>query len=223
MTPESLESVNAKVQAAVPEPVVACGRLEPAGTWGAFGAGRISGVDGLLRQRSANKKAGQLSTRGAMFKGNRQTMFAFTEDKLYVLETKFSGYSGIKVLGTLVVWDRSDLKIQTIPGKLATKVIIDHTDGEHYELEATTVAARGYQDALLNGSPSSRPDRTLGSRPHAHINSSVQACNSSIACSLPGATGRHHPVSTRISRPGPRNAVTASCSPNPKSTVASDS
>jgi hypothetical protein len=147
---ESLESINAKVQAAVPEPVVACGRLEPSGTWGAFAAGRVSGGAGLLRQRSANKKAGALSTRGAMFKGNRQTMFAFTADKLYVLETKFAGYSGIKILGTLVVWDRADLKIQTVPGQLATKVIIDHADGGHYELEATTVAARGYQDALLN-------------------------------------------------------------------------
>jgi len=34
---ETVESINAKVQAEVPEPVVACGRLQPAGTWGPSG------------------------------------------------------------------------------------------------------------------------------------------------------------------------------------------
>jgi hypothetical protein len=145
---ETLESRNAKVQANVPEPVVACGQLQPAGTWGSFGMGRLSPAAGLLKQRSANKNAGQLSTRGAMFKNNRQTMFALTTDKLYAFETKI-GYGGIKILGQLVEWNRADLTVQTIPGKLATKVVIDHADGGHYELEATTVASKGYNDPLL--------------------------------------------------------------------------
>ena len=145
---ETLESRNAKVQANVPEPVVACGQLQPAGTWGSFGMGRLSPAAGLLKQRSANKNAGQLSTRGAMFKNNRQTMFALTTDKLYAFETKI-GYGGIKILGQLVEWNRADLTVQTIPGKLATKIVLDHADGGHYELEATTVASKGYNDPLL--------------------------------------------------------------------------
>jgi hypothetical protein len=146
---ETVESVNAKVQAQVPEPVVACGRLQPAGTWGSFGLMKLSPAAGILRQRSANKNAGQLSTRGAMFKNNRQTMFALTADKLYAFETKISGYTGIKILGQLVEWNRADLTVQTIPGKLATKIVLDHADGGHYELEATTVASKGYNDPLL--------------------------------------------------------------------------
>ena len=145
---ETIESINNKIQAHVPEPVVACGRLAPAGTWGSFGLRKLSPAAGFLKQRSANKKAGQLSTRGAMSKNNRQTYFALTADKLYAFETKFSG-GGIKVLGQLVEWNRADLTVQTIPGKLATKVVIDHADGGHYELEATTVASKGYNDPLL--------------------------------------------------------------------------
>ena len=146
---ETVESINAKVQAEVPEPVVACGRLQPAGTWGAFGVGRLSPGAGLMRQRSANQSAGALNTRGAMFKANRQTMFALTADKLYAFETKI-GYGGLKILGQLVEWNRADLTVQTVPGKLATKVVIDHADGGHYELEATTVASKGYNDPLLD-------------------------------------------------------------------------
>jgi hypothetical protein len=145
---DTVESINAKVQAEVPEPVVACGMLQPAGTWGSFGLMKLSPAAGIFKQRSANKNAGQLSTRGAMFKNNRQTMFAVTADKLYAFETKI-GYGGIKILGQLVEWNRADLTVQTIPGKLATKVVIDHADGGHYELEVTTVASKGYNNPLL--------------------------------------------------------------------------
>ncbi len=110
---------------------------------------RLSPASGMLRQRAANKKAGQLNTKGAMFKNNRQTMFALTADKLYVLETKIDR-SGIRILGQLAEWNRSDLRVETIPGRLATKVVLDHADGGHYELEATTAASQGYHDALLS-------------------------------------------------------------------------
>jgi hypothetical protein len=145
---ETVESINAKIQAHVPEPVLASGMLQPAGTWGSFGLMKLSPAAGLLKQRSANKNAGQLSTRGSMFKNNRQTYFALTADKLYAFETKFSR-GGINVLGQLVEWNRADLTVQTIPGKLATKVVIDHADGGHYELEATTVGSKGYNNPLL--------------------------------------------------------------------------
>jgi hypothetical protein len=145
---ESVDSIRAKVQAQVPEPVLASGMVQPAGTWGAAGLTSLSPAGGILRQRSANKTAGALSTRGAMFKTNRQTVLAVTIDQLYALETKL-GWGGMKILSTLAVWDRADLTVQTQPGKMSTRVVIDHTNGEHYELEATTVASRGLNDALL--------------------------------------------------------------------------
>jgi hypothetical protein len=145
---ESVDSIRAKVQAQVPEPVLASGMVQPAGTWGAAGLTSLSPAGGILRQRSANKNAGALSTRGAMFKSNRQTVLAVTVDQLYALETKL-GWGGMKILSTLAVWDRADLTVQTQPGKMSTRVVIDHTNGEHYELEATTVASRGLNDALL--------------------------------------------------------------------------
>jgi hypothetical protein len=145
---ESVDSIRAKVQAEVPEPVVASGMVQPAGTWGAAGLSPLSPAGGLARQRSANKNAGSLSTRGAMFKTNRQTLLALSADKLYAFETKF-GWGGMKLLSTLAVWDRADLTVQTQPGKISTRIIIDHTNGEHYELEATTVASRGLNDDLL--------------------------------------------------------------------------
>jgi hypothetical protein len=145
---DSVESIRAKVQAQVPEPVLASGMVQPAGTWGAAGLTSLTPAGGLARQRSANKNAGSLSTRGAMFKTNRQTLLALTADKLYAFETKF-GWGGMKLLSTLAVWDRADLTVQTQPGKISTRIIIDHTTGEHYELEATTVASRGLNDELL--------------------------------------------------------------------------
>jgi hypothetical protein len=48
------------------------------------------------------------------------------------------------------VWSRSDLKVETTPGKLSTKVVFDvQPTGEHYELEATTVGSAGFNDPLL--------------------------------------------------------------------------
>ncbi len=145
---ESVDSIRTKVQAQVPEPVLASGMVQPAGTWGAAGLTSLSPAGGMLRQRSANKNAGSLSTRGAMFKTNRQTLLALTADQLYAFETKF-GWGGMKLLSTLAVWDRADLTVQTQPGKISTQIIIDHANGDHYELEATTVASRGFNDGLL--------------------------------------------------------------------------
>ncbi|HMF03525.1 MAG TPA: hypothetical protein VKH17_01830, partial [Acidimicrobiia bacterium] len=55
-----------------------------------------------------------------------------------------------KVQDQLGVWNRSDLKVETKSGKLATKVVFDvEPTGEHYELEATTVGSAGFNDPFL--------------------------------------------------------------------------
>ena len=72
-------------------------------------------------------------------RANRQTYLALDGRQALALDTKIKG-RGIQVLGTLAEWNRADVRVQTIPGRLATKVIIDHADGDHYELESTNIS-----------------------------------------------------------------------------------
>jgi hypothetical protein len=137
----------------VPEPLVAVGWVQPAGTWGSFGLGRISPLIGMFKQRSANQGAGVLSNKGAFFRPgkspNSQTVIALTADKLYAFEAKY-GWGGLKMKGQLAAWDRKTLKVHLEPGRMSTKIIFEHPDGSQEEVEATTAASRGANDDLLN-------------------------------------------------------------------------
>jgi hypothetical protein len=147
---DNAESMTHKAQEKVPEPVVAVGIVQPAGTWGSAGVMQVSGLAGMIMKKSANKKAGDLHTGGAVFKTNRQTLLALTADKLYAFETK-AGWGGMKIIGDLASWNRKDLTVGTADGKLSTQIVIDHkVTGDHYELEATTAMSRGFNDALLD-------------------------------------------------------------------------
>ena len=134
---KQIEEQRAMIQAHVPEPVVASGTLQPAGTWGAMGLSRLSGAASMYRQHRANKAAGTLNKRHGI-KINSQTYMTLTADKLYAFESKVSGRK-MKIVGTLAAWSRADLHVQLKPGRVATKVVFDHADGGHYELEATTM------------------------------------------------------------------------------------
>ncbi len=147
---DNADSMREKAQEKVPEPVVAVGIVQPAGTWGSAGIAQVSGLAGMLMKKSANKKAGDLNTAGAVFKTNRQTLLALTANKLYAFETK-AGWGGMKIIGELAEWDRKDLVVGTQDGKVSTQIVIDHKGtGERYELEATTAMSRGFNDALLD-------------------------------------------------------------------------
>jgi hypothetical protein len=125
----------------VPEPVIAVGMLQPAGTWGAFGAGQLSGLAGSLMRRAANKKAGGLAKQGAF--STKTALFAVTADRIYAFNAKPSGRNW-KIVDEVGDWDRSDLTITTTPGKMSTKVVVDvQSTGDHFELEATTVMNAG--------------------------------------------------------------------------------
>jgi hypothetical protein len=150
---QSAEDIKKIVQEHVAEPVLAIGSVQPAGTWGSFGLGRLSPLAGMIGQAKANKNAGALSNKGAFFRGgkspNSQTMIAVTADKLYALEAKY-GWGGMKIKSELGQWDRKDLKITLEPGKVSTKITVEDKDGGHYEVEATTAASRGFNDDMLN-------------------------------------------------------------------------
>src|SRR5262249_55015015 len=86
-------------------------------------------------------------------KGSKPVLLAVTADKLYAFACKQKGRNW-KIQDQLGVWDRSDLKVETTPGKLATKVVFDvEPTGEHYELEATTAGSAGFNDPLLAAIP----------------------------------------------------------------------
>jgi hypothetical protein len=60
------------------------------------------------------------------------------------------GRRGWKIQEQLGVWDRSDIRVGTEPGKLSTKVVFDVvSSGEHYELEATTVSTANFNEPFL--------------------------------------------------------------------------
>lgn len=147
MATDWIAKVNETAQEQVPEPVVAAGILQPAGTWGTFGLDKVSGVAAMFKRHSANKNAGGLAK--TSWKGTKTVLLAVTGDKLYAFACKQKGRSW-KIENRLGEWNRSDLKVETTPGKLATKVIVDvEPTGEHYELEATTVGSAGFNDPFL--------------------------------------------------------------------------
>ncbi len=142
---KQIEKQNATIQAEVPEPCLAIGGLQPAGTWGSFGLEKLSPALGMFRQHKANQHAGDLSARRGI-KMNHSTYIALTADKIYAFDVKVKGRH-LEVVSKLAVWNRSDVTVGLNRGKLATKVVIDHVDGTHSELEATTMG--GYQDEFL--------------------------------------------------------------------------
>ena len=147
MATDWVARVNETAQEQVPEPVVASGILQPAGTWGSFGLDQVSGVAAMFKRRKVNKDAGGLAR--TSWKGTKTVLLAVTGEKLYAFAVKQKGRNW-KVEGQLGKWNRSDLDVETIPGKLATKVVFDvQPTGEHYELEATTVGSAGFNDPFL--------------------------------------------------------------------------
>lgn len=147
MATDWVEKVNTTAQERVSEPVVAAGILQPAGTWGTFGLDQVSGVASMFKRRKVNKDAGGLAR--TSWKGTKTVLLAVTGEKLYAFAVKQKGRSW-KVEDQLGVWNRSDLDVETTPGKLATKVVFDvEPTGEHYELEATTVGSAGFNDPFL--------------------------------------------------------------------------
>jgi hypothetical protein len=152
---ETIRQLTDLAQPHVPEPVTAVGMLQPAGTWGAFGAGKASPLLGSILRHKHNKAAGGLARTG-MMKRPQMALVAVTDARVYALDAIYKS-NGWAVGDAIGDWDRSDLRVETTPGRLATKVVIDVVStGEHYELEATTVAdSVGFTDTFLQALTSS--------------------------------------------------------------------
>ena len=143
---EWVDEARATVQAQIPEPIVAVGFLQPAGSWRSFGVGRLSPMSGTMMQGRANKKAGGLAKAGG-FKP-KVAMLAVTADDIHVFSAAPKGRA-VKVGDELASWRRDDLTLTTEPGRVSTKVTIDvGSTGERFELEATMIGG-GFNDELL--------------------------------------------------------------------------
>lgn len=148
MATDWLEKVNSAAQEHVSEQVQAAGILQPAGTMGTFGLSQLSPAAAMFKARKANKGAGGLGKTSALV-GTKTVLLALTADKLYAFAVK-QKRSGWKVQEQKGVWDRSDLKIETEPGRISTKVVFDvASTGEHYELEANTVSTAAFNKPFL--------------------------------------------------------------------------
>ena len=136
----------------VPETVVAASVLHPPGVMSEMGIRKISPLAGKIMRMKGNKKAGGLANSGfsAKSKGSREALVVVTAERVYAFNTKLVGRER-QVVDSVGSWNRNDLTVTKTPGKLSTRVTFDvSSTGEHYELEATTVADRGVSTALLD-------------------------------------------------------------------------
>jgi hypothetical protein len=144
------------VQPHVPEPVIAVGVLQPAGTWGAMGGDQLSGIVGSLMRRNANKRSAGLAKNSAF--RTKVALVAVTESRVYAFNAKGWGPQ-CKIVDAVGDWDRKDLEVTTTPGTMSTKFVFDVVStGDHYELETNALMGMGgftskFVDALQRSDP----------------------------------------------------------------------
>ena len=84
--PDMGQKMIATVQPHVPEPVIAVGVLQPAGTWGAMGGDQLSGIVGSLMRKNANKRSAGLAKNSAF--RTKVALVAVTEGRVYAFNAK---------------------------------------------------------------------------------------------------------------------------------------
>jgi hypothetical protein len=108
----------------------------------------VSPLAGMLKRKANNDAAGGLA-RNSTF-SIKIGLFALTTDKVYAFHAKPKGREW-RVGDQVGEWTRADLRIETVAGRLATKILVDvASTGDHYELEATTVGSGGFTQAFLD-------------------------------------------------------------------------
>jgi hypothetical protein len=137
------------VQPHCDEEVTVVGVLQPGGTMGAFGLGYVSGIASMVGRAKANRRAAGLAKTG-MFT-TKQAMIALSPSKMYAFNAALKKMGvGFNIKEQVGVWDRRDLKV-TMEDKRITKAVMFEvtSTGERFELEAMTVAERGFHDPFF--------------------------------------------------------------------------
>ena len=154
------DKMKATVQSHVPEPVIAVGLLQPAGTWGSMGGDQLSGIVGSLMRKSANKRSSGLGKNSA-FK-TKMAVVAVTEERVYAFNAK--GWAAqTKISDKVGDWSHDELDVTVTPGKMSTQFVIVVTEtGDRYELETNALMGMGgftqdFVKALQRGQASKKP------------------------------------------------------------------
>jgi hypothetical protein len=148
MATDWVEKMKQTVQPHVPEPVLGVGLLQPAGRGGSMGLSKISPLAGMLKRKANNGAAGGLARTGVF--SMKMGLFAVTADSVFAFHATPKGREW-RVGDQVAEWSRTDLRIETVAGRLATRILFDVVStGDHYELEATTVGSNGFTQAFLD-------------------------------------------------------------------------
>ena len=143
--PDLGEKMKETVQPHVPEPVIAVGVLQPAGTWGSMAGDQVSGLLGMVMRRNANKRAGGLGKDKAF--RSKIAVIAVTQNRVYAFNANGRGRQ-CDISDKVGDWDRGDVKFTTTPGKISTKYVFDVVStGAHYELETNALMTMGGESA----------------------------------------------------------------------------
>jgi hypothetical protein len=157
------DKMKATVQPHVPEPVIAVGLLQPAGTWGSMGGDQLSGIVGSLIRENANKRSSGLGKNSA-FK-TKMAMVAVTEERVYAFNAKGWGPQ-TKIADKVGDWAHDELEVSVTPGKMSTQfVIVVTATGDRYELETNALMGVGgftqeFVAALQRASGEASPGQT---------------------------------------------------------------
>jgi hypothetical protein len=142
------EKLRALAQEHIDEPVLAAGVFAPAGAVGSMGAGTLSPLTGMFRDRQVNKRSGGLGHHGT-FK-LRQALIAVTADRVFGFNSKPKGRSGWQIVDHVATWNRRDVRVTVADARMTRMITFAiASTGQRYEFEMMKLAGT-LNDALLD-------------------------------------------------------------------------
>lgn len=126
-------------QAQVPDPVLAAGIFQPAGSTGAAMAGGLVGA-ALVSARSSKSKDGAPTF-------SRNTLIAVTSDRVYAFKTM--NVLTRKVKGQIGSWPRADLHCGVEEKALVWSIALDWPDGASAKLESQRRGANAGNETVV--------------------------------------------------------------------------
>ena len=141
----------------VDEPISAVGMLQPAGTMGSFGLGRISPLAAMIKNKGVNERAGGLAKAG-VFTNTKTAAIVVTPSEGLRLPLQAEGHE-VQGGGAARGLGPQGREVPVEQKKITSQVSIDiASTGDHYELEAMTAGSKGIQRPVLRGDREVTPE-----------------------------------------------------------------